>query len=248
MTMERSEDTSLHARAFEAEQSGSEEGARYALLQRLAPALQHHMMGHFQSMGMIAAMMERRLQSAEPDMESIRRDCASLGSVSQTAVSSIINMMTWVEPKPASTVRFDAGVKECLGLLATQFRFKGFVIVNEAPEIDAAVSSRSLRSVLCGTLIALSDLSAAPADLVIQARATPASVDVSITLRATERKPKNIYSTAHRPLQWWDVETLAHAEAVQLMHNNSGAQMVFARAYDDSALALSHDPTSDGIG
>ena len=150
-----------HAITLDAEFSDLEEGARYALLQRLAPALQHHMMGKFQSMDMIAAMMERRLESADPDLASIREDCASLSSVSRIAVKSIMDLMTWIEPKTASTVRFDAGVEECLGLLATEFRFKGFVIVNEAREIDVKLSSRALRSVLSATLIALSDLSTA---------------------------------------------------------------------------------------
>lgn len=232
MTIRNPADTAP-AGAHDAEPSEPEEGARYALLQRLAPALQHHMMGHFQSMGMIAAMMEKRLQSAEPDLTNIRKDCASLGSVSQTAVMSIINMMSWIEPKPASTTRFNAGVKECLGLLATQFRFKGFAIVNEVPEIDVGVSSRAFRSVFTATLIALSDLSQAPADLVIQARSVPGGVEVSIALRATERNPKNVHSTAYRLLKWRDVELLAAAEAVKLKHGDTAAQMIFSQAHED---------------
>ena len=234
MTIHNPADRFLPASDWDAEQSASEEAARYALLQRLAPALQHHMMGQFQSMGMIAAMMEKRLQSADPDMTSVRRDCASLGSASQTAVSSIINMMTWIEPKPASAMRFDAGVRECLGLLATQFRFKGFAIVNEVPEIGLAVSSRALRSVLSATLIALSDLSQAPADLVIRAQAMPASVEVSVVLRTNERRLKNSYSTDYRLLKWRDVETLATAEGVELTHDQTGAQLTFFHAYDAS--------------
>ena len=131
MTLQNPAHPSLHAIALGAEFSDLEEGARYALLQRLAPALQHHMMGKFQSMDMIAAMMERRLKSADPDLAGIREDCASLGSVSRIAVKSIMDLMTWIEPKAASTLKFDTGVTECLGLLSTEFRFKGFVIVNE---------------------------------------------------------------------------------------------------------------------
>lgn len=233
--------TPLQESAITSEQSDSEEGARYALLQRLAPALQHHMMGQFQSMGMIAAMMEKRLQSADPDMVSVRKDCASLSSVSQTAVSSIINMMTWIEPQPASTMKFDAGVKECLGLLSTQFRFKGFAIVNEVPEIDAGVSSRALRSVLSATLIALSDLSQAPADLVIQAQALADSVELTITLRATNRSTKNVYPAAYRLLKWRDVQTLAEAEAVKLTHDDTGVRLTFSQAHDDSGPGLRND-------
>ena len=244
MTIQNPDDISLHPGTLDAEHANSAEAVRYALLQRLAPALQHHMMGQLQSMGMIAAMMERRLQSAAPDLASIRKDCASLGSVSQTALSAIINMMSWIEPKPALPLKVDAGVMECLGLLSTQFRLKGFGIVNEVPQIDAGVSGRSLRSVLSATLIAMSDLSQAPADLVIQAQAMPDSVEVSVTLRATQRRSNNDYSTDYRLLKWTDVEILAAAEAVKLTHDNTGAHLTFSHAYEDAGLDFPYDSTA----
>lgn len=228
MTLHNPAHPSLHAIDLSAEFSDLEEGARYALLQRLAPALQHHMMGKFQSMDMIAAMMERRLKSADPDMAGIREDCASLSSVSRIAVKSIMDLMTWIEPKTASTLKFDAGVVECLGLLSTEFRFKGFVIVNEAREIDVKLSSRALRSVLSATLIALSDLSTVSATLVIRAQAMPDRVELSIDLRPTERNTKRAYVTDSRALKWRDVEILALAESVQLKHGDTGAQLTFA--------------------
>ena len=43
-----------------------EEAARYALLRRLMPAIRHHLVGEFQPIGMVAAMLERRLQAATP--------------------------------------------------------------------------------------------------------------------------------------------------------------------------------------
>ena len=227
MTMQNPACESLNASAPGPVHSSPEESARYALLQRLTPAIQHHMMGQFQSMGMITAMMERRLQFADPDLVSIRKDCASLASVSQIAVSSIVNMMGWIEPKPATALKFDEGVKECLGLLATQFRFKGFAIVNEMPQIDAEVSSRALRSVLSATLIALSDLSEPPWDLVIQAQAMPGRIALSIALRPSERPIKNAYATAYRLLTWRDVEILAAVEAVGLTYGDAGAQLIF---------------------
>lgn len=230
MTTQNPASTSLHASTLNAEFSDFEEAARYALLQRLAPALQHHLMGKFQSMGMTIAMMERRLQSADPNLAVIREDAASLSSVSRTAVNSIMNIMTWIEPKTASTVKFDAGVRECLGLLSTEFRFKGFVILNEVPEIDVELSSKALRSVLSATLIALSDLSKAPAKLVIRAHAAPDSVELSIDLHPAEGAATNAHVTDYRPLKWKDAEILAIAESVKLTRGNAGAQLTFFHA------------------
>ncbi|MDB5869036.1 MAG: hypothetical protein JWP96_1368 [Polaromonas sp.] len=230
MTIQNPADTFLDANALRAEFSDLEEAARYALLQRLAPSLEHHLMGKFQSMGMIAAMMERRFQSDVPDLDSLREDCSSLGSVSSTAVSSLINIMAWIEPKTDATMRFDAGVSECLGLLSTKLRFKGFVIVNEVPQIDVELSSRALRSVLSSALIALSDLSKLPATLVIRAIAMPDCVELSIGMQPIERKSKSAYVSNYRALKWRDVEVLAMAESVKLKLDETGAQLSFMRA------------------
>jgi hypothetical protein len=146
-------------------------------------------------------------------------------------------MMTWIEPKTASTVKFDAGVIDCLGLLLTEFRLKGFVIVNEVPEIDVELSSRALRSVLSAALIALSDLSKVPATLVVRTQAMPERIELSIDLRPAERNVKNAYETDSRPLTWRDVEILAVAESVRLEHGDSGAQLTFARAATDAGVS-----------
>lgn len=229
-SMQNPAHTSLYAGALSAEFSDFEKAARYTLLQRLMPAIRHHMMGKFQSMGMIAAVMERRLLSADPDLGSIREDCSSLGSVSRTAASSTLNLMTWIDPQSVATLTVEAGVMECMGLLSTDLRFKGFVIVNEVSGIDAELSSTALRSVLSAALMALSDLSEAPADLVIRAQVMPDRVELSIDLRPTEGRAKNVRLTEYRPLNWRDVEVLAIAESVKLTRGNGGAQLSFSRA------------------
>jgi hypothetical protein len=211
-----------------AEISEREEAARYALLQRLTPALQHHLMGDFQFMGMVAALMERRFQAPEPDLASIHQDCVSLGSVSRTVVSSITDLMTWIEPKTEPSLQLVDGVKACLGLLTTTLRFRGFVVVNEVPVIDMTVSSRALRSVLSAALLALSDASTAPAILTIKAQTMPDGVGLSIEARPTEGKAGNVNMTSYRPLTWRDVESLATADGVKLLHGNSGVKMVFS--------------------
>jgi hypothetical protein len=215
----------VQAGAPSAEFSESEESARYALLQRLTPALQHNLMGNFQFMSMVAALMERRFQSADPDLASIHEDCVSLGNASRTVVNSIFDLMTWIEPKTEPAVKLTDGVKACLGLLTTAFRFRGFAVVNEVPDIDATLSSRALRSVLSAAMIALSDLAKAPAVMTISAQAMPDGVGLSIKVRPTEGKARNVNMTSYRPLEWRDVARLALADSVKLTHDDTSAQI-----------------------
>jgi hypothetical protein len=205
-----------------------EEGARYALLQRLIPVLQHQMMGNFQSMDMIAVMMDRRLQSASPDLDSMRQDCDLLGSVSESAIKSVINLLTWVRPKPAATQAFDAGVEECATLLLNEFKLKGFVIVNEVSQIPAEFSSRGLRSVVSAALVCLGDQSAAPATLTLRAQVFSDRIDLSIDLHLDEQQqPRPLIVNGYRLLNWRDLELLAGAEAVGLARSDSGARLTF---------------------
>jgi hypothetical protein len=229
MTPQHLAHTTEHADTPGAEFSESEESARYALLQRLTPALQHHLMGNFQFMSMVAALMERRFQSVDPDLASIHEDCVSLGNASRTVVSSITDLMSWIEPKTEPTVKLADGVRACLGLLTTAFRFRGFAVVNEVPEIDATFSSRALRSVLSAALIALSDLSKAPAVMTIKAQAMPDGVGLSINVRPTEGKARNVNMTSYRPLTWRDVERLALADSVKLTHDDTDVQIILPR-------------------
>ncbi|MCX7256440.1 MAG: hypothetical protein NTZ64_06790 [Polaromonas sp.] len=227
MTLQNSADLARYASTLNAKFSDFEEAARYVLLQHLAPALRHHVMGNFQSIGLISAMMERRLRSAAPDLASIRENCASFSSASQMTVDAITRMMAWIAPPEDTPLNFDTGLKECLSLLTTELRFKGFVIANEAPALQTALSSRALRSVLCATLMALSERTQAPARLVIRAQAMPDSIVLSIELHPLEGHASNVRSSPCRPLTWQDTEILAVADSVQLTHGPEGAQLIF---------------------
>lgn len=241
LIMQNSAHTSLNASELSAEFSDFEESARYALLQRLTPAIQHYLMGKFQLMGVLATMLERRLLSAEPDLPGMRTDCAAMKSASLTSASSSRYLMTWIVPDKAATLTVDAGVAECLDLLSTEFRFKGFVIRKEVSGIDAALSSSALRSVLCAALIAMCDLSTAPAELVIRAEAKPRCIELSIELRPIEGRVTPVRSAKYRPLSWRDVEILALAESVKLTRAEGGVQLSFAHAG-------ANEPIEIGIG
>lgn len=214
--------------ATDAELSLLEDGARYALLQRLTPVLQHPIMGNFQAMDMIAVMMDRRLQSASPDLDSMRQDCALLGSVSESAIKSVIDLLTWVRPKPAATQRFDAGVEECAALLLNEFKLKGSIIANEVSQVAAELPSRAIRNVVSAALVYLNDQASTPATLTLRAQVLRDRIDLSIDLSAEKSQPARIpYESGYRLLNWRDLELLAAAESVRLARSGSSLQLTF---------------------
>ncbi len=196
-----------------------EESSRYALLRRLTPTLRHHMVGEFQPIGMLAALMERRLDSNPLNLPGLRENCQSIGNLSRSAADSCLDLMSWLSPRQpgqSSSVAVNDGVAQCLSLLATSLRFRGFSLVNRTGELDARVSCTALRSVLPTVLIALSDTASGPSDLVISARVQAGSVTLTIALQPAERSADNPTSDDYRTLTWHDVQVLAQAESVTL--------------------------------
>lgn len=207
-----------------------EEAARYALLRRLTPAIRHHLVGEFQPIGMIAAMMERRLQAATPHLESLRENSSMLVELSRTAAGKCIDLLTWIAPPQNATTRLDAGVLDCLNVLSTEFRFRGLVIVNEVGDMPALLPSAALRSVLPAALIALSDQQTGAADLILQAHKVGHDTEISIVRLAAQRPDDNLPTADYRALSWGDVAALARAESVGFSHTADGARLRFTHA------------------
>ena len=64
------------------------EAARYALLRRLAPTIRHHLVGEFQPIGMIATMLDRRLQSDAPNLTHLRDNSAALDKLARSSADT----------------------------------------------------------------------------------------------------------------------------------------------------------------
>ena len=213
------------------------EAARYALLRRLAPTIRHHLVGEFQPIGMIATMLDRRLQSDAPNLTHLRDNSAALDKLARSSASTCMNLMSWLVPKPGAMTRLDSGVVDCLSLLITECRFRGVVIVNEIAELPVDVSTTALRSVLPAALLALSDQRPGPADVVLSAAEVPGGVALSILLKPAERSAENSPSSDYRALTWRDVAALAQAESVGFSQSGGAVQLSFSKASTAPHLA-----------
>ncbi len=202
-----------------------EEASRYALLRRLTPTLRHHMAGEFQPIGMMAALLERRVQNPNPDLSSLKDNCASIGQLSRNAAETCVNLMSWVAPRAPGSVALGEAVTECVNLLSTSLRFRGFALAHEVPELPTQVSCTAIRSVLTAALLALSDEADEPADLLVRAEATAQQAVIELTRTPVDRPADNRLSDDYRPLTWDDVAALAAAESVTLTRSGTSVQL-----------------------
>lgn len=206
----------------------AEEAARYALIRRLAPTLRHHMAGEFQPIGMLAVLLERRLQQPQPDAASLKDNCAAIGNLSRHAAQTCAELMGWVAPRGLSHAPVAQAVGECVDLLSPSLRFRGFAVSNEVSPLPAHVPSQAVRSVLAAALLALSDEASEPADLTVQAEADATQVRLRVSLLPADRRADNRPEDEYRSLSWSDVQALAQAESVGLERSAHSVQITLA--------------------
>ncbi len=190
------------------------EAARYTLLRRLAYAMRHHMVVHLQPIGMITEVMERRLKSPSPDLDQVHESMAKINGFSRAAVQSCLDVVSWLAPENGIQVPLDAGVQECVALLRSNFNFRGFTLKDEVGSAPAPVARAGLRNVLPAALLALTDGSTAPADVVISAELQAGQAQLAIRLRPNEGSAGFAGDLPYRLLEWSEVQALADADGI----------------------------------
>lgn len=227
MTAPIAPDTSTHASP---QDLLKEESARYALLRRIAPTLRHHLAGAMQPIGMVSAIMDRRLQAAQPDLTVLRDNSKSISTLARSAASASMNLITWVAPKENGAVSIHEGVEECVGMLSTDLAFRGFTVTNNIAPAEVATSVFALRSVFTAALIALTDTTFSPASITISSDAAGGQARVLINVSSEPGAAPAEDPRSYRKLAWADVQALANAEQVALVHGSDRVEMVFTAA------------------
>lgn len=203
------------------------EAARYALLRRLSFAMRHELVMHLQPIGMVTEVMERRLRAPSPDLAQVHDGMTKISTFSKAAVNSCLDVITWLAPEPGATLPLQDGVQQVMTLLRSNFSFRGFALRSEVEGAPQPVGKSALRMLLPGTLVALSDLTEAPADLVLRAVAGDDVVRLEVQVHRTQGDPGPTGELPYRPMKWSEIEALARAEDVELSRNEAGAVLAF---------------------
>ena len=207
-----------------------EESARYALLRRIAPTLRHHLAGAMQPIGMVSAIMERRLQAEQPDLAVLRDNSKSISTLSRSAASASMNLITWIAPREHGAIRLYEGVEECVGMLSTDLAFRGFNVTNSISPSDRATSVFALRTVFTAALIALTDAALTPASIVVSSDEGDGQTRITLMAISEPGAVPADDPRAYRKLAWTDVQALASAELVGLTHAADRVEIRFTAA------------------
>lgn len=209
------------------------EAARYALMRRLLPAIRHNIAGSLQPVGMLAAMLERRMKAVAPDLVQLGKSSQSLNTLSREAAATSLNLMTWLVPRDNDLVDVRSAVEESLGLMTTELSFRGFSVANETADVQMELPRGMLRSVFTASLIALTDRVEGAANVVVTAGMTDSQMHLKIALEAgvsPELLVQGERIQTYRSLGWDDVQARAEAAGVSLSHDDHCAQLFYSGA------------------
>lgn len=215
------------------------EAARYGVLRRLGPALKHDMVVNLQAIAMMAEVLNARLERGSPAPAEFQGSIAKLHRLARDAVANCLKVASWIEPGEDEGVRLAEGVDDCLSLLASNFNFRGFVVIKEVPESSFQVSRVVLRHLLIASLITLTDAAQGPCEVRVTAEVKSGMAEITVRIRPRQDEFEGLpYEASYRQLEWQDVQALAVAESVELERGNDHITMLLPRAVATAPLQI----------
>ncbi len=203
------------------------EAARYTVLRRLSPSLRHHMVRPLQPITLIYGVMNRKLSAAKPDLQMLQTQADKINDFANAALAQCIDMGTWIAPEPGIFTELGAGVRECVGLLATTLHFRGFYLVNEVGELPLQVQRDALRMVLIAALLEVTDKLTEPSTVTLSATCRMDEVTLLLQVDPRDQGWVEHYDDGYRKLVWSDVQALAAFEGVSLSRQEDCVTMSF---------------------
>ncbi|MEY2802634.1 MAG: hypothetical protein ACOVK6_02160 [Ramlibacter sp.] len=206
------------------------EGARYALLRRLAPALRHESVAHLQPIAMAASVLERRLRDPAPDLAQVHDTATRLASYSRTAVQACLDLLEWLTPVPGRGVSLQAAVRGTLDLLRASLSLRGFTLRDELRGTEALVRHAGLRYVLPACLLWLTDSAGSPAEVTLRADDAGPQLRLVMDLQPALGDAALADPPAYRPLRAQEVAALARDEGIALARQGDTLSLTLDRS------------------
>ena len=133
------------------------EAARYAVLSRVLRVLRHDVAGSMQPVLMLLMVLERRVQSPDPDLAAITKNVMSLSATTKQAAADCMSALGWSDSNEDLQVSVRGSVDEAARLLALELSVNALALVNGVADDSATAPQSFFRSVFMSALLAFCD-------------------------------------------------------------------------------------------
>jgi hypothetical protein len=192
------------------------EAAAYAVLRRMAPVLRHDVVGLMQPVGIVMTLLQKRIQTPEPDLQAIAKNLASASAMTKEASIGCANAIGWITSNEDPLVNLRTCMDEAAQLMSMELSAAGLKIDNGISDDTTVIPQSFFRSVLIGALLAFCDHQTASGSLQVTLEAGPKNTDkpqhlwLRILPNNTDQAAISIDSIRkYRNIDWTDVQALA---------------------------------------
>ena len=214
------------------------EAASLAVLQRIASALRHDVAGFMHPVGMLAMVLQRRVQMPEPDLQAIAKNVMSVSALAKEATTGCMNAMDWMASREDACTSMYAGVDEVVRLLALELTGCGLSAANDIAEDKARLPRRFFRSVLAGALLAWCDQNPGAGVLRISGSSDANEAELKLQFEADDTALATDAGSPQRRIGWDDVEALARASGATLSRGDGWLRLQLRHSLGDAANSL----------
>lgn len=202
------------------------EAAHYSLMRRLAPAIRHEIAGSFQPLRTLSTVLEKQLQQSEPNIDAIIKNSVALSKVVKEASGVCTEMTTWLTPKK-DLVSALVCINESIEILSKDLLMRGFTLDPVTQYVQAELNKCVLQPIFCMCVIALTDMTKAPAMVRVTVGDSEQELLITISVESVQTEDSLFAIASYRQIDWDDVRLVAVAEKVGLQRLPNGAELRF---------------------
>lgn len=217
------------------------EAARYAVLQRIGPALRHDLVVNLQALGMLTDVVANRLERGLPPLADLQHQLARIQRTTRDAIAQSLRVAAWLVPPEDDSVDLRTSLQECLALVRSGLEHRGFSLQVDWPAAGFEVSGTLVRPLLLAALFHLSDQARAPSELQVNGRAQANQATLTLACPAANGNgacEAMDLDLPYRPLAALDVQALAVSGSADLRVQAGQIDIRLARLVPTTPLQI----------
>ena len=172
---------------------------------------------------MLLMVLERRVQSTNPDLEAIAKTVMSISTLTKQATDDCMSALGWIASSKDVQVSLRSSVDEAIKLLAMESSVNALALVNGIADDSSTAPQSFLRSVFIGALLAFCDQHGAGGTLQVTFEAStadslqPGRLQLRVLPDDTGESPASLdVVRKYRMIGWPDVQAMAKSCGVEM--------------------------------
>ncbi len=207
------------------------DAARYKVMWRIVPSVNHKLAGSMQPITMLASMLVRHVQRPQPDMQALTKLAVDMQQACKAAITTRPDVLAWFQPSEDKKTSIATEVAQCDNLLTGEFAIRGSSIDNQTVDANIVVHQACVRTMLTVALFAVLDN--APGPVAVQLHCSPGSNDnttITLSWKPIAVTVPSLRSSQKHDIAWDDVHAIAEQLGLTIDRRSSELEMHFASA------------------